>query len=385
VPSWRRPVAALIVVVLLVGVGYVVSQRGSSAAAPTRTTRSTTTSTTALAVATTSAPAPAPTTTATPGPTATVTISAVGDTIPGNTPMLPPNAATYFSAVRDELRGDAQIVFANLEGTFTDADGGKCDGAAPGTCYAFRLPPSHAANFAAAGFTVLNNANNHSFDFGPAGQADTVSAIHGAGMAQTGLPGQVTVVEAGPVRVGMVGFATYPYAASFLEEPRALALVAKAKQQSDVVVVYMHAGAEGVDAQHVTGQDETYLGEDRGNPQSFAHKAIDAGASLVIASGPHVLRGMEFYRGHLIAYSLGNFAGYGNFAGGGVLDLSAILNVTVTATGEFQSGRLIAVTLTGKGQPKPGGGARALIAQLSSEDFGPAAAQLAADGTISPP
>jgi len=37
---------------------------------------------------------------------------------------------------------------------------------------------------------------------------------------------------------------------------------------------------------------------------------IDAGASIVIGHGPHVLRGMEFYKGHLIAYSLGNFAGY---------------------------------------------------------------------------
>ena len=53
----------------------------------------------------------------------------------------------------------------------------------------------------------------------------------------------------------------------------------------------MHAGAEGSAADHVTGQEETYLGEDRGNPEAFAHMAIDAGASLVIASGPHVLRG----------------------------------------------------------------------------------------------
>jgi Putative enzyme of poly-gamma-glutamate biosynthesis (capsule formation) len=48
----------------------------------------------------------------------------------------------------------------------------------------------------------------------------------------------------------------------------------------------------------VTGREEIYLGEDRGNPEAFAHMAIDAGASLVIASGPHVLRGMQFYHGH---------------------------------------------------------------------------------------
>jgi hypothetical protein len=44
-----------------------------------------------------------------------------------------------------------------------------------------------------------------------------------------------------------------------------------------VVVVYMHGGAEGSGADHVTGREEHYLGEDRGNPEAFAHMAIDAG------------------------------------------------------------------------------------------------------------
>ena len=74
-----------------------------------------------------------------------------------------------------------------------------------------------------------------------------------------------------------------------------------------------------------------YLGEDRGNAEAFAHMAIDSGASLVIASGPHVLRGMQFYRRHLIAYSVGNFAGYGDFAINGDLDESVILHVTLSA------------------------------------------------------
>ena len=46
----------------------------------------------------------------------------------------------------------------------------------------------------------------------------------------------------------------------------------------------------------MTGREEYYLGEDRGNPEAFAHMAIDAGASLVVASGPHVLRGMASSR-----------------------------------------------------------------------------------------
>ena len=96
----------------------------------------------------------------------------------------------------------------------------------------------------------------------------------------------------------------------------------------------MHSGAEGSDADHVTRQTEYYVGEDRGNPYAFAHAAINDGADLVIASGPHVLRGMEYYRGHLIAYSLGDFANYYDFGGGGDLaPCSGILHVTLDATG----------------------------------------------------
>ena len=117
-------------------------------------------------------------------------------------------------------------------------------------------------------------------------------------------------------------FAPYPNTNNLLDFPTAKSLIMQAKSEANIVVVYMHAGAEGSDADHVTGSEETYVGEDRGNAKAFAHAAIDDGASLVIASGPHVLRGMEEYNGHLIAYSLGNFCGYQNFATGGNLSLS---------------------------------------------------------------
>jgi Bacterial capsule synthesis protein PGA_cap len=147
----------------------------------------------------------------------------------------------------------------------------------------------------------------------------------------------------------------------------------------------MHAGAEGASADHVTGREEYYLGEDRGNAEKFAHMAIDAGASLVIASGPHVIRGMQFYQGHLIAYSVGNFAGYGNFGTNGVLDLSVILHVTLTSGGRFEQARIYPIQFTGQGRPVPGGGAVSLVAQLSREDFGPSAARISAAGIITAP
>jgi hypothetical protein len=315
-----------------------------------------------------------------------VTIAAVGDTMLGNTPDLPPSPATYLDPVKPILGHGAQIVFGNLEGTLTTAPGSKCSPKSAGkTCFAFRDPPDYVRYLAGAGFTILNDANNHSMDFGPAGQAQTVQTIHAAGLAQTGLPGEITLVTAHGVRVAFLAFAPYGYTASLLDLPAAQALIQKAAREAPVVVVYMHAGAEGADADHVTGREETYVGEDRGDPEAFAHQAIDSGASLVIASGPHVLRGMQFYRGHLIAYSLGNFAGYGNFGTGGNLSLSAILRVTLSATGQFEQGRLYPLQLSGQGQPVPGGDATAFVAQLSRTDFGPTAARISSLGIIQAP
>jgi poly-gamma-glutamate capsule biosynthesis protein CapA/YwtB (metallophosphatase superfamily) len=316
-----------------------------------------------------------------------VTITAVGDTMLGNTPDLPPDPAGYFDAVKSTLGSGAQIVFGNLEGTLTTATASKCGGSkgAGQTCFAFRSPPDYAQYLKQAGFTILNDANNHSFDFGSAGQAQTVQAIHAAGLAQTGLPGEITTVTANGVKVAILGFAPYAYDASLLGLPGARALIKQASQQAQIVVVYMHAGAEGSGADHVTGQEEIYLGEDRGNAEAFAHMAIDAGASLVIASGPHVLRGMQFYKGHLICYSLGNFAGYGNFATGGDRAMSAILRVTLSSAGHFDSARLYPVQLSSQGHPTPGGGAIAFVAGLSSADFSSSAARIQSTGVIKAP
>jgi len=313
-----------------------------------------------------------------------VTLTAVGDMMLGNTPDLPPDAGTYFRAVRPKLKHGAQIVFGNLEGTLTTATAGKCGSAPSSTCFAFRTPPSFARYFRQAGFTVLNDANNHFHDFGAAGEAQTVRSIHAAGLVQTGLPGQVTRVTVNQIPVAFVAFAPYDYTASLLDLPAGRALIRQAARTARIVVVYMHAGAEGADADHVTGREEIYLGEDRGNPAAFAHMAVDAGASLVIASGPHVLRGLQFYHGHLIAYSLGNFAGYGNFSIHGTMTMSAILRVTLSSSGRFERGRLDPVEFAGTGRPVPGGGAISLVARLSAADFGASAARLRSSGVITP-
>ena len=92
------------------------------------------------------------------------------------------------------------------------------------------------------------------------------------------------------------------------------------------------------------------MGDNRGNLVAFAHKAIDEGASIVVGHGPHVLRGMELYKGHLIAYSLGNFLTYGNFNISGLTGITCILDIEINLNdGEFIKGQIIPFV-----QKKPG-------------------------------
>ena len=312
------------------------------------------------------------------------TVVAVGDTELGNSPNLPSNPGAIYSPVASAMKG--QIVFGNLEGTMTTGSSGKC-AAGSTSCYAFSVPPSYAQVMRDAGFNVLNSANNHSHDFGEQGVTDTSTALQGAGISQTGLPGQIAMAADGGTKVAFIGFAPYSNVSNLLDLPAAKILIEKAKTMAPLVVVYMHAGAEGSTATHVTGQEETYVGEDRGNPKAFAHAAIDAGADLVIGSGPHVVRGMEWYQGRLIAYSLGNFANFNNFASSGTLAISAILKVTLNPDGTFQAGSLASVLLSSTGQPALDSTSQAasLMNQLSTTDFGSSAATIRPDGSIAPP
>ncbi len=316
-------------------------------------------------------------------PAGVVTIAAVGDIVMGSTPNLPPGGGrSFFDGVEADLAGD--VVLGNLEGTLSTGGGSKC-GRGGSNCYAFQTPPSYAAWLRKAGFTVMNLANNHAFDYGPSGQAQTLAALARQRLAHTGRPGEITYQQAGGIRVAVVGFAPYPWAQQLTDIPAARRLVKTAAAEADVVIVTMHAGAEGTDHTHVRAGTEIYLGENRGNVVAFSHAVVDAGADLVIGHGPHVLRGMEWYRGHLIAYSLGNFAGYKVFSLGGPLSLSGILRVTLRGDGGFDSGTLVPTRLVGAGVPAldPAESAHGIVRTLSREDFGARAVRVSANGSLS--
>ena len=315
-------------------------------------------------------------------PAGVVTIAAVGDIVMGSTPNLPPaGGRSFFDGVETDLAGD--VVLGNLEGTLSTGGSSKC-GAGSANCYAFQTPPSYAAWLRKAGFTVMNLANNHAFDYGPSGQAQTLAALARQRLAHTGRPGEITYQQVGEIRVAVVGFAPYPWAQQLKDIPAARRLVKTAAAEADVVIVTMHAGAEGTDHTHVRAGTEMYLGENRGNVVAFSHAVVDAGADVVIGHGPHVLRGMEWYRGRLIAYSLGNFAGYKVFALGGPLSLSGILRVTLRGDGGFDSGTLVPTRLVGAGVPAldPAESAHGIVRTLSKADFGARAVKVSANGSL---
>ena len=253
----------------------------------------------------------------TPPPVKTITLSAVGDIIMGvaGAGMPANDGRDFFAKVKHLLTAD--LVMGNMEEPLTvDTGYVKCRPEQT-RCNQFRVPPSYAEHLRDAGFHLLNQANNHGYDYGPKGYTNTQKALEAHGLRHTGARGQITLIDVAGVRVAVLGFSPYPRDNSLIDLAAAKAVVEKAAAQADVVVIQVHWGAEGADRTHVRPGTEYFLGENRGDPIRFSHTVIDAGADLVIGHGPHTLRAMELYRGRLIAYSLGNFAGGRGLKGDG--------------------------------------------------------------------
>jgi poly-gamma-glutamate capsule biosynthesis protein CapA/YwtB (metallophosphatase superfamily) len=300
---------------------------------------------------------------------ARVTVAFAGDIA-----LLGPAPASLFSGVRGQLRR-ADVAIGNLEGTLGSGGTSKC-GKKSTSCFAFQSPAQSAALLRGAGFDDLNVANNHAFDYGGSGQRQTLQALSRHRLHWSGRPGQITVLRTHGVRVAVLGFAPYPWAQSLLDIPAAQSLVRRAAARADVVVAVLHAGAEGVAHQHVPYGTEYYLGENRGNARRFAHALVAAGADLVVASGPHVLRGLQLFHGTPIVYSVGNFATAGHgLATEGILGEGAIAVVTLRTDGKLVSGRLLPVRIV-DGAPRRIYGTSDVVPRvnaLSRADFGSSA------------
>jgi poly-gamma-glutamate capsule biosynthesis protein CapA/YwtB (metallophosphatase superfamily) len=321
-----------------------------------------------------------------PAAQATLSIADVGDMNFGMNGRYPSGGATELLAgVAGDLHSDLTV--GNLETALGDSGTTKCGPKPSAECFAFQAPASDALDVARAGFAAVNVANNHTDDAGATGIQETDQALTAAHLSWTGRPGQITYLVRNGIKVALLGFAPYDYDSNLLDIPAAVAAVKQATQHAQLVIVFIHAGAEGVGAQHVRPGMETYLGEERGDPIAFAHAVVDAGADLVLGSGPHVLRAMQWYHGRLIAYSLGNFAGYYTLGLGGATADSAILHVALRSDGSFAGGSVTPVRLAGAGFPAPDPSRAGidLINSLSRTDLGASAVRIGPADRILPP
>ncbi len=321
---------------------------------------------------------------------------------------------SLFAAVDSLLRGD--LVVGNFEGVLSDSGySAKC-GPPPDTtatdstvtprraparkrprravhanCYAFATPTWLAARLPEAGFTHLNLANNHANDFGPDGRAHTEETLRALGITPYGPVGSVVLQpvmhDGGMTLVGIVGFTTYPHAYNLLDLAGSVGIVDSVRRLVDVLVVTFHGGKEGATAVR-TGKGPEFLAkEPRGDLRRWARAVIDAGADAVVGHGPHVLRGVEFYRGKPIFYSLGNFMTYRGFNLEGPLGQTTVLQLELDGNGSFRSARMPALVQIPQVGPTPdqSGAAVRLLQRVTALDFPETGAHIADDGTITPP
>lgn len=319
-----------------------------------------------------------------------ISIIGVGDVMLGtNYPSkkyLPPNGGLDLLTDVRGILSEADITFGNLEGTMFDGEGDPKTCRDSTKCYVFRSPASYVRHLSDAGFDFLSIANNHSGDFGSAGRLGTKAVLKNAGIAFAGLQGtdEVAVVVQNGVKFGFCAFAPNSGTCDIRKIEKAKLIVSELEKECDIVIVSFHGGAEGADNQHVIRQQETYLGENRGDVYEFSHAVIDAGADLVFGHGPHVTRAIELYKDRFIAYSLGNFCTYGRFNLSGPAGISPIIKVYTDKKGEFAKGEIVATYQTKPHGPKidPKKRVIAKIVELTKSDFPDSNLEITIDGEI---
>ncbi len=276
--------------------------------------------------------APAPS--AAPAPEPTVTLLAAGDVTLGQHfeefldgevakgSMTALEARQYaFARIRKVTRA-ADLFVVNLECPFT------WRGQKIPKNFNFRARPELSAVLTDGGVDAVSLANNHLYDYGPDGLVDTMTTLMARGIPFFGAGMNLAEARRPAIlkRNGLtIAFLGYFYLDDHNIEPKEVYATAtkpgvagchsshdcdigawvaedvrRAAAQADIVIPFFHWGKE---AQHQVF----------GYQRRLAHIAIDAGAKLVLGSHPHVIHGIEWYKGVPIVYSLGNFIFGGNW------------------------------------------------------------------------
>ncbi len=214
----------------------------------------------------------------------------------------------FFAALRPWLAA-ADLRFANLEGPLSDQRGETVKAGQP---LVFTGPPGGAEALARAGFSLVSTANNHAWDYGEPALLETIALLDRAGVRHAGTgPDRAaarrpSILERGGFRVAFLAVTDVWNDGPLAKHP-AEARVARADEgelcaavralreagAAEAIVVSYHGGAEYADAPLARAT-------------ALHHALIDAGATVVIGHHPHVVQGVEWYRGRPILYSLGN-------------------------------------------------------------------------------
>lgn len=234
----------------------------------------------------------------------TITISAAGDCTLGTDEGF--NYKRSFKGKYDAVQDPAyffqnvQPVFAqddltivNMEGTLTE------ETTREPKQFAFKGDAEYAKILTAGAVEAANLANNHSFDYGKKSYEDTITALEAEGISSFGYE-RTAVMDIKGVKVGLAG--VYELAEHIDCKQDLLDNIASLKEQgAQIIIVSFHWGQE---KENVPSDVQVEL----------AHAAVDNGADLVLGHHPHVLQGIEEYKGKNIVYSLGNFCFGGNSA-----------------------------------------------------------------------
>lgn len=267
----------------------------------------------------------------------TISIGWVGDMVPASDPAYNQTALDNVSSALST----PNLMIGNLEGTFALPERSSKCSYLKTMCHAFRGDPIFADSLKASGFDVVSLVNNHSYDYGTEGLYDTQKELDRVGIPYI-TPEKPTIsITVNGKKIGIVGLSSTEPTQTITDYEFIKNTVTSLKETNDIVIVIFHGGAEGSDKTIVPGTDEFMGTENRGNVELVAHTAIDYGADLVLGSGPHVLRKIEYYKGGVIAYSMGNFVG-GNerLVTKGTLALSGIFTAEIAnkkITNSFQS------------------------------------------------
>lgn len=195
----------------------------------------------------------------------------------------------FFKNVSEIFKSD-DITTANLETTFTNSTV-KAE-----KQFTFKSPPEYAKALKLGYIEGVNISNNHIRDYLDAGFNDTIAALKAEKIEYFG-EGYKWNTEVKGIKFGFLGYKGYSYDNNFLNLVKKD--ITSMKAENRIVIINFHWGDENSYTPNST-------------QKSIAHFAIDNGADLIIGHHPHVIQGLEQYKGKLICYSLGNFCFGGN-------------------------------------------------------------------------